>query len=228
MNPKKRVFGKAAISLAMLLPLTVLGGSSAHASSVVGGKCAKARATYGTGANKLTCTLSRGKLTWVKTPNIVVGSFKNPIKTGYELTVGGIGYSVSSFTPDITSDLCAAHPDNDGCTLDDNSSGIVDPSSTSIWASLDLGVSNNSTELFQSGIMTSYYIVMPTGQLLQSQDFASIDNGINDLQVVPGGTGDGQIAFQFPQGIDLSNILFMMRLSNGFSGSRDFYFQVSQ
>ena len=193
-----------------------------------GQKCSKAGVTSGTGANKLTCVKKGKKLTWTKTPESTLGSARNPVPMGTKLKISGVEYMVSNINASADALICAANSFNKGCELDDDFKSIVDPNSDTTWLTVEISASNSTNEIVKpGGIGRNFFLVLSNGQLLERELFVTFPQNFYDVQMIPGGTGVGQVAFALPKSGASTSKLLVIRDRSNFLKTADYYFQVN-
>ena len=198
----------AVIGVSLALGIAI--PSPSYAAAKAGAKCTKVNQTSGSGAAKLTCKKVNKKLVWVKTPAAnPMGTASNPVPMGTDLTVGDFSYRLDGIEFGLDAEICASNSFNDGCTYDDDYKAIVDPAATFNWAAV-----------------TTFSLVLPSGQLLGSEIFALGENDFSQLQVIPGGSGSGRIFFQIPKAITTLKSLLVIRDSSSFTSTKDVYFKL--
>ena len=211
----------------MLLSFVV--PQSASAAVTAGASCTKLNSTSGSGSSKLTCQKVKGKLVWVKTPaGSALGSISNPAPMGTALTVGNFAYQVKGIEFGLDDEICNANPFNDGCKLDDNFNSIVDPNSQFNWAAVTINATNKSNKVGKpaSLFLTTFSLVLPSGQLLKSEIFAIGDNDFSKVEIIPGGSGSGRVFFQIPKSITSLKGIMVIRDNSSLFSTKDYYFRL--
>ena len=215
---KRLLIGTLALSLVMPIPANA---------AKAGQKCSKAGITTGKGASKLTCVKNGKSLSWKKTPESPLGSARMPVPMGTKFKVSGIEYSISAVNPSASTLICSANAFNEGCKLDDNFKSIVDPNSDTTWLTIELTASNTTNEIVKpGGIEKNFFLVLSSGQLLERELFATFSQSFYEVQVIPGGTGIGQVPFALPKTGDSVSKLLVLRDRTNFLKSVDYYFEV--
>lgn len=197
-----------------------------HAAKV-GQKCSKAGVITGKGASKLTCIKKGKSLVWAKTPESVLGTAKMPIPMGTKFKISGIEFSISALNLNADTLICSGSSWNRGCTRDDNFKNIVDPESDTTWLTVEITASNRTDEIVRpSGFNREFFLVLSNGQLLNASSYESFSNNLDEVQLIPDGTGVGLVAFALPKtGARVSNLLVMRDITNLLK-SADYYFEV--
>lgn len=235
------------IGLIVLLHSVLLWSSPSEAASIAGSSCTKAGSTTISSNRKFTCIKSEKALIWNKgvtitksiptskatpqpssTPSPILGSFLLPVPMGTSLKDGGLTYTLNSVKFNVDSTVCTATSFNSGCTVDSNLNNIVDPASPFSWISVTFTVQNSSTDIKNlNGFLTQFNLVLPSGTLLKSDDYVSGYHPLlSDIQVIPGGTGTGDVLFQVPKAITSLKTLLVLRDSGDLSNQHDYYFQI--
>jgi hypothetical protein len=212
------------ISLALAIPST-------FAATKTIATCSKVNQTKGAGSSLQTCKKVGSKLQWVNTPatSSTIGTPNNPVPMGIASTVGDFTYRVDGIEFGLDEAICKANSFNDGCTYDDNFTAIVDPKANFNWAGVTLTASNKSKAIAKpaGSFSKTFSLVLPNGQLLDSEIFAIGDNNFSNVEVVPGGSGNGMIFFKIPKSITSLKSLLVIRDSSFFTKSKDLYFQLN-
>lgn len=201
----------------------------AYAAPKAGGSCAKANQTSGSGSSKLVCKKVNGKLIWTK--SVVanpLGSMNNPVPTGGSLTVNGFSYKILGIEFGLDEEICDTNPFNQGCTYDDDFNSIVDDGANFNWAAVTVSATNKTSSIGKPGsqFLRTFSLVMPNGQLLRSEIFALGDSDFGQVEVIPGGTGEGRIFFQIPKTLKSLKSLVVIRDESSFTSVRDYYFRL--
>ena len=215
--------------IGVCLALGIAIPSPSYAAAKAGAKCTKLNSTSGSGAAKLTCKTVNKKLVWVKTPaSNPMGTASNPVPMGTALTVGDFSYRLDGIEFGLDAEICESNSFNDGCAFDDDYKAIVDPASTFNWAAVTVTAVNKSKVIAKpaSLFLKTFSLVLPNGQLLGSEIFAFGDNDFSQLQVIPGGSGNGRIFFQVPKSITTLKSLLVIRDSSSFTSTKDVYFKL--
>jgi hypothetical protein len=215
--------------IGVCLALGIAIPSPSYAAAKAGSKCTKLNQTSGTGAAKLTCKSVSKKLVWVKTPTSnPLGTASNPVPMGSALAVGDFTYRLDGIQFGLDAEICASNSFNDGCAYDDDYKAIVDPASTFNWAAVTVTAVNKSKVIAKPAALfvKTFSLVLPSGQLLGSEIFAFGDNDFSQLQVIPGGSGNGRIFFQVPKSITTLKSLLVIRDSSSFTSTKDVYFKL--
>jgi hypothetical protein len=215
--------------IGVCLALGIAIPSPSFAAAKAGSSCPKLNQTSGSGAAKLTCKSVSKKLVWVKTPTSnPLGTASNPVPMGSALAVGDFTYRLDGIQFGLDAEICASNSFNDGCTYDDAYKAIVDPASTFNWAAVTVTAVNKSKVIAKpaSLFMKTFSLVLPSGQLLGSEIFAFGDNDFSQLQVIPGGSGNGRIFFKVPKSITTLKSLLVIRDSSSFLSTKDVYFKL--
>jgi len=194
-----------------------------------GTTCAKLNQTSGSGSSKFTCKKVSGKLKWVATPVApALGSISNPVPMGTSLTISKFSYVINALEFGMEEEICANNAFNDGCTFDDNLDPIVDPDADFYWVAVNITALNKSAGIAKpAGFDTTFYLVLPNGQLLQSDFFTMASNNFGDVQVIPGGKGTGYIFFKIPNENTSLKTLIVLRDSTSFLAVKDYFFTVN-
>lgn len=207
----------------LVVPLS----SPAHAAKA-GQKCSKAGLTSGKGSSKLTCVKKGKTLTWNKTPESTLGSARNPIPMGTKFKISGVEYMISAVNQSADSFICAANSFNEGCDLDDNFKSIIDPDSETTWLTVEISASNSTNEIVKpGGIERNFFLVLSNGQLLERELFVTFPQNFYGVQIIPGGTGVGQVPFALPKTGATTSQLLVIRDRSNFLKNADYYFQVN-
>lgn len=192
-----------------------------------GQKCSKAGITTGTGAKKLTCVKKGKSLTWTKTPESALGSARMPVPMGTKFKIAGIEYSITTVNASADAQICAANSFNKGCKLDDNFKSMVDPNSQTTWLTVEMSATNTTNSIVKpGGIDKNFYLVLANGQLLDREIFATFPQNFYSVEVIPGGTGVGQVPFALPKTGSTTSSLFVVRDRSNFAKTADYYFEV--
>lgn len=208
----------------------VSGGSYATAAAKSGSPCPKVNQTSGSGTSKLICTKINGKLLWSKSNKTnSMGTVSNPVPMGTAQLAGDFTYQINGIEFGIDSEICKTNSFNSGCTLDDNFDGIVDPNASFNWAAVSMTATNKTAKVAKPAelFMKSFSLVLPNGQLLKSEYFASGDEDFSKVEVIPGGTGTGRLFFQIPKSIKTLKTLMVIRTLSFSTGSKDYYFTLA-
>lgn len=209
--------------------LLILGMGVPSASSAVkaGSKCSKAGVTTGSGSSKLTCTKGKKGLTWVKTPESTVGSARNPVPLGSKVKIGSLEYTISRINANADAEICAGNAYNTGCTFDSNFNSIVDPNSKISWTTVEFQINNLGNEIAKpGGFDRQFYLVLANGQLLESELFVTWPSNLYEVQVIPGGSGKGSVAFAVPKSGNAPSNLLVVRDRSSFTATKDLYFSI--
>ncbi len=212
-------------SIALIIGLP----QTSNAAIKSGSTCPKLNQTSGSGAAKLTCKMVNKKLVWVKTPAAnPLGTISNPVPMGESLVVGDFSFRIDGIEFGLDAEICDSNSFNDGCTYDDNFDSIVDPDSTFNWAAVTITAANKSKVIAKPAalFMRTFSLVLPNGQLLESEIFAFGDKDFSKLQIIPGGNGTGRIFFQVPKSITTLKSILVIRDSSFFNGTKDFYYEL--
>jgi len=201
----------------------------AIAAPKAGGSCAKANQTSGSGSAKLVCKKVNGKLVWTKSVTTnPLGSINNPVPSGGSLTVNGFSYKILGIEFGLDEEICETNPFNQGCTYDDDFNSIVDEDANFNWAAVTVSATNKTSSIGRPGsqFLRTFSLVMPNGQLLRSEIFALGDSDFGQVEVIPGGTGEGRIFFQIPKALKSLKSLIVIRDESSFTSVRDYYFRL--
>jgi hypothetical protein len=76
------------------------------------------------------------------------------------------------------------------------------------------------------GFERNFYLVLANGQLLESELFVSFPENLYQLQVIPGGSGMGEVAFALPKSGAQTSKLMVLRDSSNFFKPVDYYFEI--
>jgi hypothetical protein len=215
------------VAISILIALAFL--PNANAAVKVGSPCTKEYSTSGSGALKLTCKKVNKKLVWTKTPvSNVLGTINNPVPMGSSLVVGGFSYRIDNIAFGLDEEICESNSFNEGCTYDSDFNSIVDPASKIYWAGVTMTAANKSNVIAKPAalFMKTFSLVLPNGQLLESEIFALGNNDFSQLQVIPGGSGSGRIFFQIPKTITSLKSLLVIRDSSSFTAIKDYYYKL--
>jgi hypothetical protein len=216
-------------SLTLVLSLLISGAYSASASATAkaGQKCSKVGVVTGEGDKTLTCKKVKKKLKWVKTPTNTIGTARNPVPFGSKLKIGGLEYTIKAINNNADAEICKGNAFNEGCTFDSDFNTVVDPKSTVSWLTVEVSVTNTANEILKpSGFDINYYLVLTNGQLLESELFVSFPASISEVQVIPGGTGSGQVAFPLPKSGNAPSNLLVIRDRSNILSAKDYYFAI--
>lgn len=231
------------------LVLTSMTVTESQAVTKAGGSCSKAGVVSKANGKKYTCVLSGKKLIWNKgnvvtqviplsTPSPTptpaasskpkLGSFSLPISSGSQFQIGKLTYSIYQVKFDVNAAVCAGNGFNGGCTYDSNFNSIVDPQAANTWVGVAISVSNQSNEILSpADFNKSFYLVLPNGQLLQSSDFVSGYRPLlSDVQIIPGGSGSGDVLFAVPKTTTSLKTLLVLRDTTQFFSPQDYYFEI--
>lgn len=213
--------------VAVAFILSTLFMPSANAAKA-GAKCSKAGITTGTGAKKLTCVKKGKGFVWAKSPATSLGSASNPVPFGSTLKIGGIEYSLTRVNSSADQMICNANNFNKGCDLDANFNSIVDPNSPTTWVTVQITARNLGNQIVKpGGIDKNFFLVLSNGQLLERELFVVFPQSFYEVQMIPGGNGQGEVAFALPKsGASLSKLLVLRDSTNLFK-TADYYFQVN-
>ena len=215
-----------ALAIASLLLLGA-GVPSVSAAVKAGSKCSKAGVTTGSGSNKLTCTKGKRGLSWVKTPESTVGTARNPVPLGSKAKIGSLEYTISRINPNADAEICAGNAYNTGCTFDSNFNTIVDPNSKISWTAVEFQISNLGNDIAKpGGFDKQFYLVLANGQLLESELFVTWPANLYEVQVIPGGSGKGSVAFAIPKSGNAPSNLLVLRDRSSFTATKDVYFSI--
>lgn len=203
--------------------------STSYAAPKAGDSCKKANQTTGSGNSKLICKKVSGKLVWTK--SVVanpLGSMSNPVPSGGSLTVSGFSYKILGIEFGLDEEICDTNPFNQGCTYDDDFNSIVDEDANFNWAAVSVSATNKTNSIGRPGsqFLRTFSLVMPNGQLLRSEIFALGDSDFSQVEVIPGGTGEGRIFFQIPKTLKSLKSLIVIRDESSFTSVRDYYFRL--
>lgn len=236
-------------SLLIGLMLTFVSLPVSQAATKAGATCKKVGVTSSVGGKKYTCILSGKKLVWNKgavstnviptgktpvtptpkpTPTAALGSFSLPIPSGTDFQIGKLKYRVNQVKFNVDSVVCAGNYYNGGCTVDSNFRGIVDPASTTTWVAVAFTILNQSADIQSLRFDTSFYLVLPNGQLLQNTDTVNgYPNRLDNVQLIPGGSGTGDVLFAVPKTAAVLKTMLVLRDSSDFLSTHDYYFEIS-
>ncbi len=99
------------------------------------------------------------------------------------------------------------------------------------WSGADtveISASNATNEIVKpGGIDRSFFLVLSNGQLLERELFVTFPQNFYDVQMIPGGTGVGQVAFALPKSGASTSKLLVIRDRSNFLKTADYYFQVN-
>lgn len=219
---------KKVISVAVSA-LLISGFGLPGASSAVkaGSKCSKAGVTTGSGSKKLTCTKGKKGLSWAKTPESTVGTARNPVPLGSKAKIGSLEYTISRINSSADAEICAGNAYNTGCTFDSNFNSIVDPNSKISWTAVEFQISNLGNEIAKpGGFEKQFYLVLSNGQLLEAELFVTWPSNLYEVQVIPGGSGKGSVAFAIPKSGNAPSNLLVLRDRSSFTSTKDVYFSI--
>lgn len=208
----------------------VIGMVPAQAAPKSGSACSKVNQTSGSGSNKLKCAKVNGKLVWASAGNgSTLGTVSNPVPMGTAQLAGDFVYRIDGIDFGIDAEICDTNSFNDGCTINDDFDGIVDPNATFNWAGVRITATNKTDKISKPAelFMKTFSLVMPNGQLLKSQAFALGDGDFTKVEVIPGGTGSGRLFFQVPKSIKTLKTLMVIRSLSFSTGSKDYYFTLA-
>jgi hypothetical protein len=158
----------------------------------------------------------------------VLGTINNPVPMGSSLVVGGFSYRIDNIAFGLDEEICESNSFNEGCTYDSDFNSIVDPASKIYWAGVTMTAANKSNVIAKPAalFMKTFSLVLPNGQLLESEIFALGNNDFSQLQVIPGGSGSGRIFFQIPKTITSLKSLLVIRDSSSFTAIKDYYYKL--
>lgn len=220
---------KISLTLIVIFLFASLSIETGNAAVKAGTSCSKLNQTSGSGLSKFTCKKVSGKLKWVATPSApTLGSISNPVPMGTSLTISKFTYVINALEFGMEEEICASSAFNDGCTFDDNLDPIVDPDADFYWAAVNITALNRSAGIAKpAGFDTTFYLVLPNGQLLRSDFFTMASNNFGDVQVIPGGKGTGYIFFKIPNENTSLKTLIVIRDSTSFLAVKDYFFTVN-
>lgn len=115
---------------------------------------------------------------------------------GQSAVIGSFKVLVNSFNADAGDAVCAANGNNDGCMVNDQKKGVVDPASTTKWVSVTLSLTNVSTQAGNASDGLDQSLII-AGEEVPSIDFVpGVSHLIFDLNLNPGDSGTGQVYFE--------------------------------
>jgi hypothetical protein len=243
---------KVSITLIAVIAASLTTTPSSQATTKTGAKCAKKGIVSNSAGKSFTCVKIGKFLIWgpgysinkpvptnspapvvtptpKPTPVATLGSIGAPVPAGSPLKIGDLTYTINTVTFNIDPILCAANSFNTGCKTDDNLAGIVDPASTATWVAVSFNVQNAGTGIASpAGFSTQFDLVLPSGQLLENQDFVfGYPSLLSDVRIIPGGSGTGSVLFQVPKSVtSLKSFLVIRDQGESFTPT-DYYFQIS-
>jgi len=237
--------------------ITLLAGTfsvvpSSQAATKTGAKCAKKGIVSNSAGKSFTCIKVGKVLIWSTgnsinkpiptaspvplvtptqkpTPTATLGSIGAPVPAGSPLKIGDLTYSIDNVKFNVDSVLCAANSLNTGCKSDNNLLGIVDPASPTTWVAVNFTVHNAASAIASpAGFSTQFDLVLPSGQLLENQDFVfGYPSMLSDVSIIPGGSGSGAVLFQVPKTVTSLKSFLVIRDSGESFTPTDYYFQIS-
>ena len=162
------------------------------------------------------------------TGSVLLGSKSKPAAIGSSIKIDDITYAITKVDFNVDAKICAANGQNDGCTVDANQNSIVVPTNTTTWVDVIFNVQNLATVTVNPADSTiDFYLVIPNEPLLQNNDLVFGYTLLSDLQIDPGGSGEGSVLFQVPKTFKTLKTTLDLRTLDDYGDPVDTYFQVN-
>lgn len=173
--------------------------------------CKKFGASTGSGNKRIVCgyvTQLRWQSSPVKPP---LGTIFNPVPAGQSLSTSFFSVKINQIDFGVGSEICSSNPFNQGCKINSNLAGEIDPDSAIRWVSVDLFFANRGKySLSPAGSNFTYYLVLANNELLENSTTPVFTGNLSSITLSPGNSGGGRIAFAIPrESRDLNPILIL-------------------
>jgi len=207
-----------------LLVLSAIGLASpvdaAQRLEISGTPCPRLGAYRSAQKSTFICTSKGKRKVWVKlgkesaTTTTVVqkGSFSNPIQKGSSGKNNDIEIIVLGLSWNAGDEVCKANMFNDGCDMDSNNDGVVDPNSKNHWVRVDLYLKNIGNRLVDVRLDYTYAVSVAGRLYGESERVSSIDS-INDVKFLPGSVVNTSFYAWVPKSVGTANVFFCIRPS---------------
>ena len=139
-----------------------------------------------------------------------IASLTNPVKLGQTRSLNSFQYTINSVTYPNDSIICTTSQGfSTGCKTDSEYRGIVDTSSKDSWITLNVSVTNLSSETRYANRDLSFYLVLNSGEVIG--DLYSSLKEVSSLQLIKNGKGEATISFRVPKGQNLNTLILIVR-----------------
>jgi hypothetical protein len=139
-----------------------------------------------------------------------IASLTNPVKLGQIRTLNNFKYVINSviFPNDVA--ICiASQGSSAGCKTDSEYRGIVDSAAKDSWITLNVTVTNLSSETRAASKDLSFFIVLSSGELVR--DGYTVLKDTSYMELIKNGKGEATISFRVPKGQNLGTLIFIIR-----------------
>ena len=132
------------------------------------------------------------------------------MKLGQIRTLNNFQYTINSVIFPNDTAICAASSGGiTGCKSDSEYRGIVDSAAKDSWITLNVTVTNLSSETRAASKDLSFFIVLSSGELVRDGYTGLKETSY--MELIKNGKGEATISFRVPMGQNLSTLIFVIR-----------------